>query len=105
MSYEYLTFYYKISVRYMPLYIVWEILTHISIHYYNLQFYIMFNMCSKSFILVLVSVKHFGRFSLVKSIGILSLIIKSNHPIINLNYIVVKIKKNKIEEKKLCLKC
>ena len=77
----------------MPLYIVWEILTHISIHYYNLQFYIMFNMCSKSFILVLVSVKLFGRFSLVKSIGILSLIIKSNHLIINLNYIVRK--KNK----------
>ena len=65
----------------------------------------MFNMCSKSFILVLVSVKLFGRFSLVKSIGILSLIIKSNHLIINLNYIVVKKKKKKIEEKKLCLKC
>ena len=36
----------KIYVRYMPLYIVWEILTRISIHYYNLQFYTMFNMCS-----------------------------------------------------------
>ena len=44
----------------MPLYIVWEILTRISIHYYNLQFHIflkkkkkkknhiMFNMCSKN---------------------------------------------------------
>ena len=64
----------------------------------------MFNMCSKSFILVLVSVKLFGRFSLVKSIGILSLIIKSNHLIINLNYIVHK-NKIKKEEKKLCLKC
>ena len=30
----------KIYVRYMPLYIVWEILTRISIHYYNLQFHI-----------------------------------------------------------------
>ena len=59
----------------------------------------MFNMCSKSFILVLVSVKLFGRFSLVKSIGILSLIIKSNHFIINLNYIVRK-KKIKIKYKK-----
>ena len=47
----------------------------------------------KSFILVLVSVKLFGRFSLVKSIGILNIIIKSNHLIINLNYIVRK--KNK----------
>ena len=97
----------KIYVSYMPLYIVWEILIHISIHYYNLQFYIMFNMCSKSFILVLVLVKLSGRFSLVKSIGILSLRIKSNHLIINLNYIVRKNKKkiNKREEKKLCLKC
>ena len=62
-------------------------------------------MCSKSFILMLVSVKLFGRFSLVKSIGILSLIIKGNHLIVNLNYIVRKKNKNKIEEKKLCLKC